>query len=225
MATVVTPAHLESVEPVKTRPSSGGGGLDRPPPRRGGDGPGPGGDFGSVQRYTLGVWIGIGGIVMFFAAMTSAMVVRKGMSDDWIPYDMPLALWASTAVLLVSSFTIEQARRRLRAADDVGLRTWTSITALLGTIFLAAQLMGWNALAAGGFYVKTNPSSSFFYVFTAAHGVHLLGGVLALAYVFFRVWRPTPWPTRRAAVEGLTLYWHFMDGLWVYLFVLMLVWR
>ena len=96
---------------------------------------------------------------------------------------------------------------------------------MLGAVFLGAQLTGWNALALGGFYVETNPSSSFFYVFTAAHGAHLLGGILTLAYVVFRVWRTTPWPTRRAAVEGLTLYWHFMDGLWAYLFVLMLVWR
>jgi cytochrome c oxidase subunit 3 len=101
-----------------------------------------------------------------------------------------------------------------------------AITAGLGAMFLTSQLIAWQQLATRGVFVATNPSSSFFYVLTAAHGVHLLGGLLTLGYVTLRVWRPSSyWPTRAAAVEAASLYWHFMDGLWVYLLVLLMVWR
>jgi cytochrome c oxidase subunit 3 len=106
-----------------------------------------------------------------------------------------------------------------------GLRRWVGITAVLGAAFLALQYAGWAQLAARGIYVASNPSSSFFYVLTAAHGLHLLGGVIALSYVVYRIWRPTVWITREAVVESTALYWHFMDGLWVYLVLLLAFWR
>jgi cytochrome c oxidase subunit 3 len=179
-----------------------------------------------VQRYKLGVWIGIGGIVMLFAAFTSAMVVRSGLSGDWRAIDLPQVLWVSTAVLLISSFSMERARRAMWRDENANLQRWMTATAGLGALFLATQLIAWQQLAARGVFVATNPSSSFFYVLTAAHGAHLLGGLLTLGYVTIRVWRPSSyWPTRAAAVEAASLYWHFMDGLWVYLLVLLMVWR
>jgi cytochrome c oxidase subunit 3 len=197
--------------------SGDGGGGQRP------DGPGQGAD--AVQKYKLGVWIASGGIVMFFAALTSAMVVRKGLSDDWRSLDLPGILWASTAVLLLSSFTFEKARLAAREDHASMMRKWLTATSLLGALFLVTQFLGWQALASGGIYLATNPSSSFFYVLTAAHGVHLLGGVAALSYVVLRAMRRKVWPARNAAVEATTVYWHFMDALWVYLFVLLMVWR
>jgi cytochrome c oxidase subunit 3 len=128
-------------------------------------------------------------------------------------------------VLLISSFSIEKSRRAMWAEHNADVRRWMSITAGLGAIFLASQLVAWRQLADHGVFVASNPSSSFFYLLTAAHGVHLLGGLLTLGYVTFRVWRPAFWPTRAAAVEATTLYWHFMDGLWVYLLVLLMFWR
>jgi len=147
------------------------------------------------------------------------------LGGDWQSFDLPLVLWLSTAVLLASSFTIEKARRAMWREGAGELQRWISVTAVLGAAFLACQLLGWRELAARGIYLASNPSNSFFYLLTAAHGVHLLGGILALSYVVFRVWRPSAWPTREAAVEATSLYWHFMDGLWVYLWLLLLVWR
>lgn len=228
MAEVLTPVRPgRVVDDARARPSGGGGGFGR----RGGNGrddggpggPGPGAQ--AVQKYKLGVWIASGGIVMFFAALTSAMVVRKGLGDDWRSYDLPGILWASTVLLLLSSFTIEKARLAAREDRAGELRRWLGATSLLGTLFLATQFLGWQSLAAGGIYLATNPSSSFFYVLTAAHGLHLLGGVAALSYVALRATRPKVWVTRNAAVEATTVYWHFMDALWVYLFVLLMVWR
>jgi cytochrome c oxidase subunit 3 len=134
-------------------------------------------------------------------------------------------LWLSTAILLISSVSIEKARRSLWREQIAGLRRWMTITAGLGALFLLSQLVAWQQLASSGVFVSTNPSSSFFYLLTAAHGLHLLGGLLTLGYVTIRLWRGSFWPTRAAAVEAAALYWHFMDGLWVYLLVLLTVWR
>jgi cytochrome c oxidase subunit 3 len=171
------------------------------------------------------MWIGLGGVVMVFAAFTSALVVRKGLGGDWRPFDLPGILWVSTAVLLASSFSIEKARRWMWRRHDQGLQRWMSVTGLLGAAFLASQLLAWRELADRGIYLASNPSSSFFYLLTAAHGVHLLGGIMAMSYVLYRLWRRRDWVTREAAVEATALYWHFMDGLWVYLLVLLMVWR
>jgi cytochrome c oxidase subunit 3 len=228
MAEVLTPVRPGGVEHgAPSRPSGGGGGLRG----RGGNGGGENRPNGSdpaadaVQKYKLGVWIASGGIVMFFAALTSAMVVRKGLGDDWRSYELPGIMWASTAILLLSSFTIEKARLAAREDHAAAMRKWLAATSLLGALFLTTQVLGWQALAARGMYLATNPSSSFFYVLTAAHGLHLLGGVAALSYVALRAMRPKVWVTRNAAVEATTVYWHFMDALWVYLFVLLMVWR
>lgn len=228
MPTTLTPSKPKLRElPKHPRSEHGGGGGGGTPPGRGGGDGGGGTDPSalSVQRYKLGVWVGFGGIVMVFAAFTSAMVVRKGLGDDWASYQLPAILWFSTAVLLASSFTMEKAKRALRAAGTAGFERWLTITGGLGAVFLTAQLLGWRELAGNGIYLASNPSSSFFYLFTAAHGLHLFGGLLALTYVVFRAWSGSFWATREAAVEGAALYWHLMDVLWVYLFVLLLIWR
>ena len=178
-----------------------------------------------VEHYKLGTWIGIGGIVMIFAAFTSAMVVRSGISNDWQAFELPAVLWLSTGILLTSSFALEKAKGLMRRKLNAGLRRWMGITATLGSIFLVLQYVGWTELAARGIYLASNPSSSFFYVLTAAHGVHLLGGVIAMSYVMYRIWHPAVWVTREAVVESTVLYWHFMDGLWLYLVLLLAFWR
>ncbi len=224
-STVLPPKPKPSIEREPQRPSVGGGGFGglRPADGEGGDRPNPGAS--AVQRYKLGIWVGFGGVVMVFAAFTSALVVRKGLSDDWRAFELPGILWISTLILLASSVTVEKARRAMRSGLEQGLRHWLGATALLGAAFLAAQYAGWSELSAQGVYVTSNPSSSFYYLLTAAHGVHLLGGLMAMTYVVWRVWRSRIWATRDAAVEGAALYWHLMDGLWVYLFALILVGR
>ena len=227
--TLIPPPALGEGEKPQSDPSTGAGGSG--PGGRKGDSGGGGRSGGPdsiqrvIQRYKLGTWVGIGGIVMIFAAFTSALVVRKGMGDDWVSLDLPRILWFSTVLLLVSSFTIEIARRRQRERTDPGVRQWLSFTLVLGALFLGTQYWGWRDLAAQGMYLSTNPSSSFFYVLTAAHGLHIFGGVLALSYAVYRVWAPADWITQPAAIEATALYWHFMDGLWVYLFLLLLIWR
>ena len=191
---------------------------------RGGDGSGPGGSGSVPQRtYITGMTVALGGILMFFMALVSAYIVRKDIPNSgWHPLTVPRILWLNTAVLIASSFTLAHARKLFKANNEQGFRHWWGVTTILGVFFLVGQIVAWRQLAAAGLFLATNPSSSFFYVFTAAHGLHLLGGVLALTWIMFR---PTHRLTKGTATEVAAMYWHFMDGLWVFLFLLFILGR
>jgi cytochrome c oxidase subunit III len=181
------------------------------------------------RRFRTGAWVVIAGIVMLFTALTSAYIVRSASSNDWQPIAMPRVLWLSTALIVISSITMEISRRSLKQQRDAGYGRWLIITVALGLAFLASQLLAWRQLVRQGVYMASNPFNSFFYLFTAAHGLHLLGGILALGYLLLRT------ASRRSTVAGelrrlgaadaATIYWHFMDGLWVALFLLLFFWK
>lgn len=204
---------------------NGGGGGSLPP--AGGNG-GGGGDDGknrpkrrpSPNRYYTGVTIGIVSVLMFFMALASAFLVRRGGSD-WIPVHIPGLLWFNTAVLLSSSATLELARKRLAHSDNQGFRNLWLLTTFFGICFLIGQVTAWRILVHQGIYLASNPASSFFYVFTGAHAVHLVGGVAALIYVAARNFDVAK-VTRTVAADVTSYYWHFMDALW--LFLLTLLW-
>jgi len=175
------------------------------------------------HAYLTGLVLALAGILMFFLALVSAFVVRKGLGGDWAATAVPGILWLNTAVLLVSSVALERARRGLRAGDFSGFRAWWGVTTALGVAFLAGQIVAWRQLAEAGVFLATNPSSSFFYVLTGAHGLHLLGGVLALAVVGLRGDPPEARLPRSTAARVAGVYWHFMGLLWVCLFLLLLL--
>jgi cytochrome c oxidase subunit 3 len=201
----------------------GGGGGPTPPPGGGDDG-----DDGkrrrpgkpSPNRYYTGIALGIVSILMFFMALASAFLVRRGTSGDWIPVHLPAVLWLNTLALIASSFTLERARRSLSRLDLSGFRKLWAVTTILGALFLIGQVVAWRQLVAQGVFMASNPASSFFYIFTAAHGLHLLGGVGALLYVLVRKFDNTRIALPTAA-EVASYYWHFMDGLWVFLLALL----
>jgi cytochrome c oxidase subunit 3 len=188
-----------------------------------------GGEFGP-QKYHIGMWVALAGILMLFAALISAYIIRqtKGLGENlepWQPVALPALLWINTAALVASSVSIEVARRSLARGGFVAFNRWMLLTTSLGAAFLAGQIVAWRQLAAQGVYLNSSPHSSFFYVLTSLHGVHLLGGVIALGYVTLRGLRYDFGPARRTAVDVTALYWHFMDGLWVFLFLLLFFWR
>ncbi|HMG73839.1 MAG TPA: cytochrome c oxidase subunit 3 [Pyrinomonadaceae bacterium] len=207
--------------------SRGGNGF----PKNGGGRNGHSGDSlrFSADRYRIGVWVAIGSILMLFVALTSAYIVRSASSNDWQPIAMPKVLWLSTALILISSMTMEVSRRSLKQQRDQAYGRWLIVTVVLGLAFLATQLFAWRQLVRQGVYLASNPYNSFFYLFTAAHGLHLLGGILALAYLLLRTTRKrntVEGELRRAgAADAATIYWHFMDGLWVGLFFLLFFWK
>ena len=183
----------------------------------------------SAARYQIGAWVLIASIEMLFTGLSSAYIVRAASAQDWRPLAMPRILWLSTALILFSSVTLESARRNLKKLFDSGYVRWLALTAILGVGFSASQLFAWRELARQGVYLASNPHSSFFYLLTATHGLHLLGGLLAVVYLLFRPRRPradeAAEAKRVAHADAVAIYWHFMDGLWIYLFLLLFVWR
>jgi cytochrome c oxidase subunit III len=228
MPTTIAPP--EDVTKTKEKIGAGGGGFyDR---GWGGDGPdnwagsGPGNFETFPQSYRLAMWLAMASILMLFVALSSAYIVRQGFSQDWRAIAIPPLLWPNTFVLLGSSLTLELARRSLKRQLGNAFKRWMTLTAVLGAAFLAGQIATWRALAAQGIYLNSNPHSSFFYLLTGAHGVHLLGGMIALCYVLFRAYQRGYTRVKgRAVIDVAAMYWHFMDGLWIYLFFLLFVWR
>ena len=222
-------ATMVSTRPVpKTSPGSG---PKIPPPNgngsRGHDGfPNPDSQW---NRYRIGMWVGLASVGMMFTSLSSAYIVRSSSANDWIALPLPRVLLASTVLLIGSSLTLEIARRKLKAALSGPYTKWLSLTVLLGLGFLVAQVFAWRQLAGQGIYVASHPHSSFFYLLTGAHAVHLVGGLLGLTYLWFRsrrhVVEKALLAKRKAATDAVSIYWHFMDALWIYLFLLLFLWR
>ena len=181
------------------------------------------------NRYRIGMWVGLASVAMMFTSLSSAYIVRSASSNDWTPLPMPRVLLVSTALILASSITLEVARRKLKAGLSALYKRWLLVTVILGLAFLVAQLFAWRQLVRQGIYLASNPHSSFFYLLSGAHAVHLLGGLLGLTFLSLR-WRrqvteQASLTKRKAATDAVTVYWHFMDALWIYLFLLLFLWR
>lgn len=175
---------------------------------------GPSADRRQTNRF--GLLIALGGITMLFAAFTSAYIVRSG-GGDWAALELPPVLWLSTGLLLGSSLTLERGRRAFREERLASFRSWTGATALLGAGFLASQYAAWVSLNDAGVYLQSHPKSSFFFVLTGVHGVHLFAGVGALLALFGLAAAGRLVPGRSDAPTLTAIYWHFVGGLWIYL--------
>jgi cytochrome c oxidase subunit 3 len=223
MATTIQTPDTESTElPIDDRKSGGGMGNSNPAgePMQAVD------DRPSAPSRT-GIWVGLAAITMSFAAFTSALVVRQSTGADWRHLRVPPVVFFNTVVLLASSVTLELARRRV--ADFFRSRSgqrsvplfWLGSTLLLGLVFVGGQYAAWLQLRAEGLYLATNPNSSFFYVLTAVHALHVLGGLAGLTRVVLKLSQPAV-ALRRSTLDATSYYWHFMGVLWLY--VLLVVW-
>jgi cytochrome c oxidase subunit III len=243
MASFPTTATI--VEPEISRDDHG----TLPPFRDGGDDGRRGlPDYGTrLRRARLGLLVALTPVLMLFVSFTSAYIVRQGLPTldprtnmlvrDWIPVTLPRLLLLNTCVLLLSSVSMELARRQIKGQAQAALapasihprvsvgdqmRTpWLSMTLVLGLAFLFGQWTAWKQLAANGFYVATTPSSSFIYLLTGTHAVHLMGGVLALFVAGVASLLHRSLKTRSIVVDVTAWYWHFMALLWIYIFCLM----
>jgi len=198
-----------------------------PPPIEGGWGGDGGGSDGrgAFRRASFtGLYVLLAASTMLFAAFTSAMVVRRGLGDDWVSMPKPPILLVNTGILLASSVALEVARRALRAGGRAKFNGWWTAGTALGMLFLAGQAVAWNQLNSASVLISNNPSNSFFYVLTVSHAVHLLGGVSALFYVDIQALRLSLGPAKRTAIDISAIFWHFLDGLWLYLMVLIYFW-
>lgn len=203
MATTVQP-------PIVRKPGSGGVRRVQSP---GSDAP------------STGIWVGLAAITMTFAAFTSAMVVREGSGGDWRHFSLPTILYVNTAVLLASSIVLQLARRRFASTAPLadGSQSVSRAfygTGILGLMFIFGQYAAWVQLRSEGLYVASSPNSSFFYVFTVLHALHVLGGLAGLLYVISKFKRGA---LRTNTLDAAARYWHFMGALWIYLFFLLMV--
>jgi cytochrome c oxidase subunit 3 len=177
-----------------------------------------------LEPVQTGIWVALAAITMSFAALTSALVVRQSTGMDWRHITLPPILYLNTVLLLASSITLEIARRHIadyaRGIESriaVPMR-WLLATLVLGLLFVAGQYVAWLQLKAAGLYLATNPNSSFFYVFTGIHALHVLGGLVGLVYVLTKLHRSI---LRRSTFAAAAQYWHFMGILWLYLLLLL----
>jgi cytochrome c oxidase subunit III len=211
--------------PDKPRDPATGGpkGPPRDPfPRGRGDG---GGDHGRPRKPSgmglFGMRIALIPITILFIATAFIYYARSRTGINWRSVPMPTLLWLSTALILVSSWTLERARAALRTPSHRSYARWLLRTLYLGLGFLASQVLAMQQLVTRGLLLRHNPHSSLFYVVTGSHAAHLFGGLAALAYLLLRARRAA---THRAVV-ATALYWHFLAALWVCLFLFLLLWK
>lgn len=222
MATIVPepPRIDERRGPSRPSGSIGAGGPRTPVPA---DGKLPAVKEYSPPPSSTGVWVALASIAMTFAAFTSALIVRQA-ALDWRHLALPRILYLNTAVLFASSFALEVARRRLGSLrgttknQGASQTRWLYIALGLGILFVAGQYVAWAQLRSQGLYMATNPNSSFFYLLTAIHALHVLGGLGGLVRVIYRLNHSI---LRKSTLDATAYYWHFMDALWVYLLLLL----
>jgi cytochrome c oxidase subunit 3 len=172
---------------ISLPPDAGNGGGRRPLPR---------------GTHRIGIALGLAAISMMFIGLTSAYLVNQGLGPLWKQVRLSPLIGINTAILLFSSYTMERARRSAS-------RKWVIGTLVLGLAFLAGQIGVFGQLANEGLYLNTGRQASFYYVLTGLHGLHILGGIAALAWTAVRM--------KAAALEVTSIYWHFMAALWLYL--------
>jgi len=171
------------------------------------------------QKFTL--WVAMGSIVMMFAGLTSAYIVKKNQSS-WLEFELPVVFWYSTFVILLSSVTIYLAQQSFKAREMGRYRSLITITAALGLLFISLQVMGFQNLESRNIALtgsKSNSAASFLLVITGLHMAHVLGGVIAILIIFIRAFTSRVKNYSSLSIDMVSTYWHFVDVLWIYLFL------
>lgn len=176
----------------------------------------------SMHPKKFALWLFIVSIVMIFAALTSAYIVRQGQGN-WFEFDLPSIFWVNSGVILLSSVTMHLAYLSAKKDNLEWVKIFMAITTLLGAIFLVMQVYAWDELAKMDVYFVGNPSGSFIYVFTGVHGFHLVTGLIYLVVVLIATFRYKVHSRNMVRLEMCSTYWHFLDGLWLYLFMFILL--
>ncbi len=173
------------------------------------------------------LYIGIVSIVMLFAGLTSAYVVRAD-NGNWLVFDLPKIVFVSTAVIITSSLTMLLAQRAVKKGNLNATAAYLAATLLLGIAFFFTQIQGWKDLTAQGIYFVgkySNASGSFLYIIALVHLFHMIGGLIALAVSLTKSLLKKYSASDYLGIELTAIYWHFLDLLWVYLFLFLYNYR
>lgn len=174
------------------------------------------------HKFTL--WVGIGSILMMFAGLTSAYIVKRNQAN-WTTFELPVAFWYSTAFIIISSITMYMATKAFKERMMSRYRTLTAITLALGLIFIALQVFGFKQLWETGLTLQSNVSISFLYVIVGIHAVHVIGGIIALTVLSLKAFSSRTRNYSAVPIELANTYWHFVDLLWIYLLIFLLMIR
>lgn len=172
------------------------------------------------HKFTL--WVAIGSILMMFAGLTSAFIVKSNQTN-WISIDIPLVFWFSTAVILISSLTIQWSLRSFRQREMKKYRLLVAVTLLLGVAFIALQWMGFQDLWKQNITFRGSGAGQFLYVIFGLHAIHVFGGIIALLVIFIKAYVSRTKIYSSVSLEVASAYWHFVDLLWVYLLIFFLI--
>jgi cytochrome c oxidase subunit 3 len=168
-------------------------------------------------------------VTMTFGAMIGVFFYRSAAPKFWGHLNVPYILWLTTALLVASSFTFERARNQLASGNQAGFNRLMKLTTGLAFIFLAGQVAGWFQLLGSGIKLTNNPHSWFLFLFSGLHGIHILIGLAGLGYLLFRTRETVSGPRyqmyTRVVARGVSIYWHYLDFLWVVMFTLLLFWK
>ena len=174
------------------------------------------------HKFTL--WVGIGSILMMFAGLTSAYIVKRNQAN-WLTFELPQLFWYSTAVIMLSSATIYMAGKAFREREMTKYRNLMVATLVLGVLFIVLQVLGFKQLWAIGVTLQANVSYSFLYVIVGLHAIHVVGGVIALAVTLVKGFSKRTRSYDSVPVDLMSTYWHFVDILWIYLLIFLLMIR
>lgn len=176
----------------------------------------------AMNPKKFALWLFMVTVVMVFAGLTSAYIVRQS-EGNWLEYDLPEILWLTSGIAVASSLTLHWAYYSAKKDNLLNLKIGMSLTVLLGVAFLVGQWYSWVALVDRQVFFVGNPSGSFLYVFTGLHAVHLISGVIFLIIVLISTFRLKVHSQALNTMEMATTYWHFLGGLWLYLFMFLLL--
>lgn len=176
----------------------------------------------SMHPKKFALWLFMITIVMLFAAFTSAYIVRQG-EGNWVYFELPVELYITTALLILSSGTMHWSLYNAKRDNIEKVKTGLGITLILGLLFLSGQYYIWNILVNHEVYFVGNPSGSFLYVLTGIHGIHLMSGIIFIAITLYKAIKFKVHSKKLSTIEMCNTYWHFLDGLWIYLLIFLLL--
>ena len=174
------------------------------------------------HKFTL--WVGIGSIMMMFAGLTSAYIVKRNQAN-WVSFELPVAFWYSTAAIILSSLTIFMAGKAFKERAMNRYRILIAVTLALGVLFILLQLIGFRQLWHAGITLTANVSYSFLYIIVGIHAAHVIGGVIALIIMSLKAFSSKIRNYSTVPVELISTYWHFVDILWIYLLIFLIMIR
>lgn len=177
-----------------------------------------------IHPHKYALWIAMGSITMMFIGFTSAYVVKRSQAN-WVTFDLPMIFWASTAVIMASSLTVQMAVKQFRNRHMQAYKQLITLTAVLGIAFAVCQWIGFSQMAKNGLPLNGPASASFIYVIVGVHLLHVLGGVVALLVLFGRAFRTKVLSYSSVPIEVASTYWHFVDILWIYLLIFLSIAR